>query len=232
MLGSARSVLMKAPTGTNPLPGSAMALYNFNEGTGTTAADTSGNNRTATFGTGGAWTASGHTGAGLTNTTTNIGAKAVFTAPSDVITIMGWIKPLDLTAGSSHFAFGFVDNGGSTGCAFFTQRGDGFGTPNILQGDIRIAGTLYPLHGPALTVGTWTHLALTYNGTTALLYKDGAFITSVSAVGNIGQGDALCLAGGMANGDYDSDVVIDDVRVYHAALTAGQIVTGMNTPVA
>lgn len=232
MLGSARSVLMKAPTGSNPLPGGAMALYSFNENTGTTAADTSGNSRTATFGTGGAWAASGHTGSAITNTSTSIGAKAIFTAPATAITIMAWVKPLDLTSGSSHCAFGFFDNGDSTGCAIFTQRGDGFGPANILQGDIRIGGTLYGLNGSALTVGTWTHLALTYDGTTAILYKDGANIASVSQTGNIGQGDALCFAGGMFDGSFDSDVVIDDARVYNSALTAGQIVTGMNTPVA
>lgn len=232
MLGSARSVLMKAPSGSNPLPGSAMALYNFNENTGTTTADSSGNNRTATFGSGGAWDASGHTGAALTNTSTSIGAKAIFTAPTAAITIMGWVKPLNLAAGTSHFAFGFVDNGDSTGCAIFTQRGDGFGTANVLQGDIRIGSTLHALNGSALTVGTWVHLALTYDGTTAILYKDGAFVTSVTSSGNIGQGDALCLAGGMFDGSYDSDVVLDDVRVYNSALTPGQIVTGMNTPVA
>jgi hypothetical protein len=231
VLGSARSVLMKAPTGSNPLPGGAMALYNFNENTGTTAADSSGNSRTITFGTGGAWAASGHTGSAMTNTSTSIGGKAVFTAPAVAITIMAWVKPLDLTAGSSHFAFGFVDNGDSTGCAIFTQRGDGFGAANVLQGDIRIGGSLLALNGSALTVGTWVHLAITYDGATAILYKDGASVTSVSSVGNIGQGDALCVAGGMFDASYDSDVVVDDVRVYSSALTAGQIVTGMNTPV-
>lgn len=221
---------MKAPSGSNPLPGGAMALYNFNENTGTTAADSSGNNRTITLNSA-TWDASGHTGSGITNTTSNVGGKAVFTAPSDVITIMGWVKPTDLSSGSTRPAFGFVDNGNSTGCMIFTQRGD-FGTSNILQGDIRIAGTLNPLYGPALTVGVWTHLALTYDGSTAILYKDGVSVASVSATGNIGQGDALCVAGWMDVGAYTSNTVVDDVRVYHAALTSGQIVTGMNTPVA
>jgi hypothetical protein len=228
MLGSARSVLMKAATGTNPLPGSALALYSFSENTGTTTADSSGNSHTATFGSA-TWT-TGHTGTAIQNTTTNIGAKAVFVAPSDVLTIMGWVKPLDLTAGSSRSAFGFFDNGDATGFAVFPQRGD-FGNPDVLQADVRIGATLYPLHGPALTVGTWVHVAVTYDGTTAILYKNGVSTASVTATGNIGQGDALCLAGGMFDGSRNSQCVVDDIRVYHAALTAGQIVTGMNTPV-
>lgn len=229
MLGSARSVLMKQSSGEG-LPATAMALYSFNENTGTTTADSSGNNRTMTLNSA-TWDANGHTGSGITNTTIDVGGKAVFTAPSDVITIMGWIKPTDLTSLTTRPAIGFVDNGNSTGCMVFAQRGD-FGTSNVLQGDIRIGGVLRPLYGPALTVGTWTHVAITYDGATAILYKDGVATDSVSASGNIGQGDALCVAGWMDTGAYFPHVVVDDVRVYHAALTPGQIVTGMNTPVA
>lgn len=208
-----------------------MALYNFNENTGTTSADLSGNGRTATFGTGGTWAASGHTGSALSNTTADVGAKAVFNSPSDVITIMAWIKPLDLTTETTRCAFGFFDNGDSTGTAIFTQRSD-YGTHNVLQGNIRIgANPLFALHGPALTVGVWTHVALTYDASTAILYKDGVAVDSLSATGNIGQGDALGMAGSIFDGSRNSQCVVDDVRIYRAALTAGQVVTGMNTPV-
>jgi hypothetical protein len=207
-----------------------MAAYNFNENTGTTSADSSGNNHTVNL-TNATW-ATGHTGSGLTNTGTGVGAKAVFTAPAAAITIMGWVKALDVTSNSTHIAFGFIDNGDNTGCAIFVQRGDGFGTPNVLQGDIRIAGSLRALNAPAaMVVGVWTHIALTYDGTTAILYRDGVAIANVVASGAIGQGDALCIAGGMIT-EYDTDVVVDDIRVYNVALTPGQVQTGMNTPVA
>jgi hypothetical protein len=207
-----------------------MAAYNFNENTGTTSADSSGNNHTVNL-TNATW-ATGHTGSGLTNTGTGVGAKAVFTAPAAAITIMGWVKALDVTSNSTHIAFGFIDNGDNTGCAIFVQRGDGFGTPNVLQGDIRIAGSLRALNAPAaMVVGVWTHIALTYDGTTAILYRDGVAVANVVASGAIGQGDALCIAGGMIT-EYDTDVVVDDIRVYNVALTPGQVQTGMNTPVA
>jgi len=144
---------------------------------------------------------------------------------------MAWIQPLDLTSGSTHIAFGFIDNGDNTGCAIFTQRGD-FGPSDVLQGDIRIAGTLHSLtDSQPLTLNTWTHIALTYDGASAILYKDGVAVDTLAATGLIGQGDALCIAGGMFDGSYDSDVIVDDVRVYNNALTQSQIVTGMNTPV-
>jgi hypothetical protein len=213
----------------NALPASAMVLYSLNEGSGLTSADSSGNNRTLTLNSA-SWDASGHTGSALTNTTTNQGARAGFPSTPTAITIMAWVKPLNLTAGTTHFAFGFIDNGSNTSVAIFTQRGD-FGTPNVLQGNIRIASSLKSLTAPALTVGAWTHTALTYNGSVITLYKDGVSAATLSAAGVINTIDLLCIAGGDVNGNYDSDVVVDDVRVYDSALTAGQIVTGMNTPV-
>lgn len=228
MLGSARSVLMKH-TDPDALPGGALALYGLNEGSGLTSADSSGNNRTLTL-NGASWDASGHTGAALTNTTTNQGAKAGFPSTPAAITIMGWVKPLNLASGTTHFAFGFIDNGSNTSVAIFTQRGD-FGTPNVLQGNIRVASTLRSLTAPALTVGVWTHTALTYDGANIVLYKDGTAVANLAASGVINTIDTICIAGGDTNGNYDSDVVVDDVRAYGSALTPGQIVTGMNTPI-
>lgn len=226
MLGSARAVLLVKKG--EPLPATAMALYSFNEGTGSTSADLSGNNRTANI-SGATW-ATGHTGGGLQNVTTNIGARAIFNSPTDVLTVMGWVKPLDLAANSTHIAFGFIDNGENTGFALFPQRGD-FGTPNIAQGNARIGATLYELDGPVLTVGVWTHMALTFDGSTVVFYVDGIAVDSASATGNIGTGDALCIAGGMIDGARTTNVVVDDIRVYNAALTPDQILTGMNTAV-
>lgn len=230
MLGSARSVLMKkASSGGEALPGSAMGLYSLNEGSGLTSADSSGNNRTITL-NGASWDASGHTGAALTNTTTNQGGRASYGSTPAAMTIMGWIKPLDLTSGTTHFGFGFIDSGDGTSTAIFTQRSD-FGTSNVLQGDIRLAGSLHALNGPALSVGVWTHIAMTYDGANVILYKDGVSVASFAGSGSQNTWDFLCVAGGNSNAQYDSDVVVDDVRVYDSALTPGQITTGMNTPV-
>lgn len=227
MLGSARGVLMKKGN-PDALPATAMALYNFNAGTGLTAADLSGNSRTMTLNSA-VWDAGGHTSNAITNTTSGEGAKVSFTAPTVAITMMAWVKPLDLTAGTTRPVIGFIDNGNSTGCAIFAQRSD-FGTSNVLQGNIRIGATLYQLPGAVMTLNTWAHVALTYDGTTANLYKDGAFVTSVTASGNIGQGDHF-YAAGWTPGSYFAHVTVDDVRVYNVALTAGQVATGMNSPV-
>ena len=150
MIGSARTVIS-----TKALP-RPLASYGFAAGSGTTSADSSGNGHTLTLNNA-AWT-TGHTGFGVTNTGSTAGAIASsLVAPAAALTIVAWIRPLNLAAGSTHFAAGFIDTGGSTCAAIFTQRGD-FGTSNVLQCDIRLGGSLVAFHGPALSLNTWTHI--------------------------------------------------------------------------
>lgn len=227
MLGSARSVLMKA--GTAPSFPAPIAAYGFSEGSGTTSADASGNGHTLTLNNA-TFTASGHTGSAITNSTATIGATSGFTAPTSAITLMAWIKPLDLTSATTRFALGFIDNGGNTDVAIFCQRAD-FGTSNVLQGDIRIAGNLAALNGPALTLNTWAHVAITYDGTNLNLYKDGTSVVSTTTSGTVSPGDAIWIAGWNSVSPYPTDVVVDDVRVFNSALTQTQVSAAMSTPV-
>lgn len=224
MLGSARSVLMKAPGVTLP---PTIAAYGFSEGAGPTAAPT-GAGPTLTLNSA-TWT-TGHTGNGIMNTTTSPGAGATFTGPSAAITMMAWIQPLDLPAGSTRLAMGIFDTGGNTDVAIFTERGD-FGSPNVLQCDLRIGGSLNAIHGPALTVGVWTHVAITFNGTIARLYVNGSQYTTSSVSGTLSTGDRLAVAGSDPFNTYDSDVIMDDVRLFSTAIDASQISLAMSTPV-
>lgn len=225
MRGSVRSVAL---TPAAYIPPTLMAAYGFSEGTGTTTADNSGNGRTMALNTT-SW-ATGHTGSGLSNTASSLGARATLIAPANTVTIMGWVKPLDLTSGSTHAAFGFMDNGGNSDVVIFTQRGD-FGTSNILQGNIRIGGSLKSIYGPTLTVNIWTHLALTYDGAQILLYKDGTLISTVAATGTIAPGDGFYAAGWSASPYENANVTVDDLRVFSNALPTPEIVSAMNKPV-
>ncbi len=227
MLGSARSVLMKPGAGPSfPAP---IAAYALNENTGTTSADASGNSHTLTLNTT-SWTSSGHTGAGLTNTTATLGASTALLAPTTTLTLMAWIQPLDLTSGTTHFATGFLDSGGNTDVAIFNQRAD-FGSSNVLQANIRIGGTLIALNGSALTVGVWAHIALTFDGTTAKLYKDASQVASVTNAGVVSTGDAFYVAGWNTVSPYPTNLIIDDVRVFNTSLTQAQVSAAMSTPV-
>lgn len=225
MLGSARSVLLGKPI--IPLP-AALATYGFSEGSGTTAADSSGNGHTLTLNSA-TWT-TGHTGTGITNTTTGQGAGVAFTGPTAAVTMMAWIKPLDLPAGGTRVAMGIFDTGGNTDVAIFTERGD-FGSPNVLQCDLRIGGSLSAIYGPALTIGVWVHVAITFNGSTVVLYVNGSLYASSSVSGTLSPGNRLAVSGTDPGNSYDSDVIIDDARLFGTALTAIQVSAAMSTPV-
>lgn len=226
MRGSVRGVALTPVAYIAP---TLMAAYGFAEGSGTTTADSSGNGHTMTLNTV-TW-ATGHTGYGLSNTASSLGARAAITSPANTVTIMGWVKPLDVTSGSTHVAFGFMDNGGNSDVVIFVQRGD-FGTSNVLQGDIRIGGTLQPIYGPTLRVDVWTHLALTYDGSTITLYKDGQVVSSVAATGAVAPGDWFYAAGWSASPYENANVVVDDIRIFTNALPAPEITAAMQRPVA
>ena len=84
---------------------------------------------------------------------------------------------------------------------------------------------------PALTVGVWTHVAITFNGSTAVLYVNGSLYTSSSISGTLSTGDRLTVAGTDPGNSYDADVTVDDVRLFNTSLEAAQVALAMNTPV-
>jgi hypothetical protein len=226
MLGSARSSLMiKRTIAGFPPP---IAAYNLNEGSGLTSADNSGNGHTLTLNTA-QWT-TGHTSFGLTNSSTTQGASTALLAPTTALTLMAWIRPLNLDSGFTRFALGFLDNGGNTDVGFFTERGD-FGPSDVFQCDIRIAGSLAAINGGALTLNTWVHMAVTYSGSSVVLYKNGVSVANVALSGTVSPGDALYVAGWNTVSPYNSLVDVDDVRVFNSALSLAQVNAAMSTPV-
>ena len=44
--------------------------------------------------------------------------------------------------------------------------------------------------GPAVTVNVWTHVACTYDGTTARLYENGQQVAMATGTGNLTAGNA------------------------------------------
>ena len=83
-----------------------------------------------------------------------------------------------------------------------------------------------------LTEGTWTHLALTYDGAVLRLYVNGVEVSNQAATGDLlASADPLQIGGDSLYGQYFHGI-IDEVRIYNVALTATEIQSDMNTPVA
>lgn len=203
-----------------------VAEYAFSEGTGTTAADSSGGGHTLTIASGAATWATGHSGGGLAGNTTGVGGvNTTLSNPTSNLTIMAWVKP-HTVSGAEEPLLGYWsspsgDPNGSSQFALYATR-SAFGTANKLVGDLRIGGSLGEIVGPALTADTWVHVALAFDGTTISLFVNGTLFTSVTRAGTLGVG-AFGVVG-------RSDATADDVRVFSTALNAAQVTTQMNSP--
>jgi hypothetical protein len=206
-----------------------VAAWGFDEDTGTTARDSSEHNLPLTI-SGAATRVAGHTGGnGIANSGAGGATRASWTSLSVPATIMCWARPTDLTAGTSRPLIGVwsgTDASTSTQFALWAQRSD-FSTSNVLQGNVRVDGGLVAINHTALTLNTWVHLALSFDGSNIRLFRNGVEVNTVSNTG------------GITGGTYNFLVVpattnaqVDDVRVFNAALSAAEVTNFMNDPVA
>lgn len=206
-----------------------IAAWGFDEGSGTTARDSSEHNLPLAISGSVTWVA-GHTGGtALANAGTGSASRANWTTLSSPVTIMCWARPLDLTAGTNRPLIGIwsgADATTSTQVALWAQRGD-FSTANVLQGNVRVDGGLVAVNHTALTLNTWVHLALSFDGTTIRLYRDGAEVSTFTNTGGITGGTYNFLV--LPN---PANAQVDDVRVFNTTFTTAQIAGFMNDPVA
>jgi hypothetical protein len=211
-----------------PPPG-LVAGYGFDEGTGTTAADASGNSNAGTV-EGATWAGIGHNGGALRFD----GLNDVVTVPDsnslDVarVTVSAWIKP-DLI-------------GTAWRTVMFKERTDIkavsygiYANTNSLQpaGEISTPTALALKAGTKVPDGVWTHLTMTYDGAVMRLFVDGVQVGSVNRTGNLFVGNGAFRIGGNSiwAGEFFNGL-IDEVRVYDRALTQAEVETDMRLGVA
>jgi hypothetical protein len=201
------------------------AAYGFNEGTGTTTADVSGNGNTAMLG-GATWTTQGRFGAALAFN----GASFATIADAAVLdlgtgmTLEAWVYP---TSGSNWQAVLLKEQPGGLVYGLYA----GSSAAGVPSGYVYTSGELGLEGTAALPVNTWSHLAVTHDGSTLRLYVNGTQVAARTATGSLVTSDgALRLGGNLVWGDYFQGR-IDEVRVYRRALGAGEIQADMTTPV-
>jgi hypothetical protein len=257
---AAGTVVSQSPTGgSSAAAGSAVALsvslgpapppppaagpvltLSFNEASGTTAVDGSGNNNNGTIS--GATRVTGQTGFGGalqfngSSSIVNI-AHSASLALTNGMTLEAWVNP-SANAGTSvndGWRTVIMKERSTTGLAYGLYSNDGDSNPSRPAGYIRNNGTdVEAANGPAVPIGVWTHLAVTYDGTTLRLYVNGVLRNSVSAPGGINASTAPLRIGGntvfsVPGTEYFAGL-IDEVRIYNRALSAAEITADMNTP--
>jgi len=77
--------------------------------------------------------------------------------------------------------------------------------------------------------GSWYHLVLTCNGTTASLYKNGVLASSGTLAGWVPNVDSQLSLGMRSDAAFNWPGKMTEVAVYNTALTAGQVANHYNT---
>ena len=75
-----------------------------------------------------------------------------------------------------------------------------------------------------LPTNTWTHLAVTYNGSALTFYRDGVAVTTSTVSGSLSPTIGTLQIGGSQFGEYFKGL-IDEVRIYNKALNDTEIQT-------
>src|SRR5262249_16916114 len=198
-------------------PADLVAYWKFDEISGTSASDSSGNGNKGTLVNGPLWTA-GRVG----NALLFDGINDHVTVPdsnsldlSSSFTLSAWVNPAStftdfrsiLVKNYSYYLYASV-----TGYC-----GDG----NPLGG-FSGATTQTVCEPSPLPINTWTHLAVTYNGSALTFYQDGVAVTTSTVSGSLSPTTGTLQIGGSQFGEYFQGL-IDEVRIYNRALNDTEI---------
>ncbi|HTR56400.1 MAG TPA: LamG-like jellyroll fold domain-containing protein [Kofleriaceae bacterium] len=137
------------------------------------------------------------------------------------ITASGWLYAQTLAAASGYAAIVSRENGNGVNDDFWIGCDDA--GPEIDA--VVTTSTGAQLGGPSaqpLSLATWTHIAMTYDGAKVVIYEDGAAILTKPVTGTMLRGAHPILLGADRNngGAADADFVdgmIDEVRLEHVA---------------
>lgn len=215
-----------ADTATADTAPVAAGHWALDEGSGTTAADSSGNGRTGTLGTGASWTA-GQVGAsavslpGTANGNIDIPEPVVDTSRS--FTVSAWVR-LDNLSGfqtavsidGTNISGFFLQLSGSTGSFAFTRRT----ADSTSSTEVRADSAVTP------AVGTWYHLVGVDDAAagTLRIYVDGVPGTDAAFTSNWPATGHTMIGRGKFGGPVDFvHGAVDDVSLYQQALTEAQV---------
>lgn len=217
---------LKASGATSPAPppvASPVGHWKLDDGTGLIVADASGNGLAGALVNPPVWT-SGRLGGGLSLNGTNDYVHIPNPGPlsPQQLTLSLWVNPSSVANahGSSMLAnVGLRDGSdGHYGLAIDTT-GRPVAMVSIGDGE----GNTFYLKGAALTVGQWSHLAMTYDNATLKLYVDGAGAGQVPINRVRTTSPAPLVVGRRGDGVQYFKGVLDDVQVYSQALSETDI---------
>lgn len=226
---------IESPTGVNvtvqlsPTSNSGLvAAYSFNQGSGSTLTDSSGNNN--------------HGSVSGANWVTGLAGNALsFDGVDDLVTIAdansldlttgmtleAWVRPADRQGWSTVIA---KERGGNNvGYVLYASAG----TDEPPQGSIVTASDdIGARDRKLLPLNTWSHLVTTYDGAQLRLYVNGSLVSSTAVTGAINtSSNPLRIGGNTVFSDEYFRGLIDEVRIYNRSLNEAEIQYNISTPV-
>jgi len=215
---------IQTPPPTNGL----IAAYGFEEGTGTTTADASGNNNGGSLTGGVAWSPNGYSGRALSFD----GVDDIVTiadAPSlrftTELTVEAWVRPSQL--GDSYRTVVLKERNGGLCYGLYAHTSGTGPSAHVFVADAEPRAR----SSSTLAANIWTHLAMTFDSATIRLYVDGTLTASAAASGSVTTSTGVLRIGGNDVWSEWFAGLIDDVRIYNRALTATEIQSDMQRAV-
>ena len=216
-----------APTNTSAGNPGLVAAYPFDEGTGTTVHDVSGNGNNGTI-SNVTWTTAGKYGDALVFNGTN--ALVTINDSSSLhlttgMTLEAWVNPSTVTSAWRDVVYKGNDN-------YYLEATSSYNKVPVGGGQVGSPPSYAEAKGTAaLPTNTWSFLSATYDGTTMRIYVNGTQVGTQAETGSLlTSTNPLQIGGDSIFGQYFAGL-IDEVRVYNVALTAAQIQSDMNTPI-
>jgi hypothetical protein len=215
------SATTPAPTG----PSGLVAAYGFDEGSGSSVTDASGNGNTGSV-SGATWVAAGKFGKALqfngTSARVNVPDSASLHLTTGM-TLEAWVDPSTVNGNWRDVIYKGNDNYYLEATSTNGSRPDG----GLIAG-----GSYADAYGTAaLPANSWSYLAETYDGSNVRLYVNGTLVATTAHTGSISTStNQLQIGGDSIYGQYFAGM-IDEVRIYNTALTAAQIQSDQTTPI-
>ena len=219
------SVLNTVPPPPPPPAGGLVASYSFNEGSGTTLIDRSGKGHTGTI-SGATWTTLGKYGRALTFDGVNDWVTVADAADLDLttgMTLEAWVRPSSL--GSWRTVILKQSPGGLAYSLYASNE------QSLVESDVNIGADVGAAAPAALAVNTWSHLAVSYDGTALRLFVNGVEVDSRPLSGSMLTSTGVLRIGGNSVWSEFFAGRIDEIRIYNRALTPAEIASDMVAPI-
>ncbi len=201
--------------------GGLVGYWNFDEGSGTTAHDSSGSTYNGAI-NGATWTTGKINGAlNFNGSTTNVVTPGILLG--NTFSVSAWVSPTVLTQG----AFVRIAETQYSGGLYLGTNASGTKYKfivNLGQGSTGGCGAAYGCAEGGTIASAWHLVTATYDGITGKLYVDGALVASDTFTAPAATNFPLYI-GSYYHGGYGWNGSLDDIRLYSTALTASDVST-------